>query len=81
MRISLLFVENSLSNGVCGKIQRRKYLVVLLVSLISIVIASTVAVQLLAQPAKLVARPTSKDEPTTGEALNLKLKLNIKLKV
>ena len=66
-------VENSSSNKVCGKIKRRKYLVVLLVSLTSIVIASTVAVQQLAQPADLVSRPTSKDEPTSGEALNLKL--------
>ena len=80
MSISFLFVVNSSSNRVCGKIQRRKYLVVLLVSLISIVILSTVAVavQQLVQPAKLVARPTSKDEPTTtGEELNLKLKLKV----
>ena len=73
-----MFVENSSSKGVCGKIQRRKYLVVLLVSLISIVISSTVAVQQHVEPAKLVARPTSKDEPTTtGEELNLKLKLKV----
>ena len=72
MSISFLIVEKSSCNKVCYKIQRRKYLVHLLVILISIVIASSVAVQQLAQPAKLVACPTSKDEPATGEELDLK---------